>query len=60
MTETTKLKTDCLERVAYDLMQQIFANESSVTPNRAYWLKLYHECLFVVRGRDLPESSETS
>lgn len=40
-----------VERVAYDLMQQVNAFETSgITKDRSYWLTLYAECLRVVKG----------
>lgn len=39
------------ERVAFDLLEKITWSEE-VTKDRAYWLKLYHECFTVVGGTD--------
>ena len=41
--------TDGKERVAYDLANRIAQGEQN-TRDRAYWLKLYAECLRIVNG----------
>ena len=45
--------SDCIERVALDLAKTIYNNsetgQKSTTHDRDYWIRLYHQCLQVVR-----------
>lgn len=56
MTDKAKLIDDSKARVAYDLMRAIWGieiSQNTVTKenaNRAYLLKLMHQCVSVVNG----------
>ena len=60
MAEETKLVTDSAERVAYDLTLAIYSEERSASTgeaaDRAYWLRLYQDCIAVVRGAAATEA----
>ncbi len=55
----TKSVIDSKERVAFDLMREIFSYESEserVQPDpRTYFLTLYQQCLKIVRGQSPSE-----
>lgn len=52
MTAEQKLTFDSKERVTLDLMKEIIFHEDIKNHDdvRAYYLKLYSECLSVVKG----------
>ena len=51
MAESTTQFNDGKERVAYDLMRQIYTFEKdTVNPDRDYFLNLMYECVLTVRG----------
>ena len=54
MSEILKVKETSPERVAFDLMIQINQYESKTEDEktREYWLNLYYQCNWVVRGHD--------
>lgn len=62
-----EIKDNSAERVAFDLMTVIASNENSRTETcaakkaskRLYYLKLYAECLTVVKHRTVPQSDSS-
>lgn len=63
-----EIKDNSAERVAYDLMMVINANENpsmgqpcpaKQASRRLYYLNLYAECLNVVKGYEVPQSDSS-
>jgi len=52
MAEKATMEIDSAARVALELAIRISNAEIDTTKDRAYWLKLYSDCLKVVHHRD--------